>query len=83
MKNSKTPKFCGQTKLPLLSRVRIIKNSGEKDENTLIGLTGKATHPFAFGCTSKGWIGIWLDDETTEWGRNVNVHESEIEIIKD
>ena len=47
----------GQTNIEVNSIVAItfIK---DKNEICLNGTIGEATHPFAFGCTDKGWIGI-------------------------
>jgi len=58
-----------------------IKLVNVKDDKELNGMTGKATHPFAFGETKKGWIGVYLDDTTGIYGDKVNIHESECEII--
>lgn len=91
--NSLPPKFCGQTTLPLLSKVKIIKNThGDKDDDNLIGLTGEATHPFAFGETKKGWIGVRLDESSPKGSgmpsrfggsESINIHISEVEIISE
>ena len=69
----------GETSIPLGAKVKIVK-SYEKDDESIIGLTGIATHPFAFGETSKGWIGIWLDEDS-EYGRKINVRETEVVVI--
>ena len=72
----------GQTDLEVGTRVKLQNIKGRDKE--LNGLTGTVTHPFAFGETKKGWIGIWLDAEkgTTQYGEQVNVKTTEIEIIK-
>lgn len=74
--------FCGQTNIPVGAKIQIIK-SNESDEDWLIGIKGVATHPFAFGCTEKGWIGIWIDEEFIEnpYGTQMNIHKDEIKII--
>ncbi len=49
----------GQTELEVGTRVQLhIKG---KDDQELNGLIGTVTHPFAFGCTKKGWVGIYLE----------------------
>lgn len=75
---------CGKTNIPVGAKVKIIKNT-QKDEDWVIGITGIATHPFAFGCTEKDWIGIWVDEEFIEnpYGTQMNVNVNEIEIIKE
>ncbi len=64
----------GQTNLEVGTKVKLRKFSG--DESHLSDLTGEATHPFAFGCTKKGWIGIWLDN-----GKTCNAKVSDCTII--
>jgi hypothetical protein len=69
---------CGQTELPVGTKVRV-KHSTDKED---IGLTGTATHPFAFGCTDKGWIGIYLDDIFAPYlDSKMNSPITDIEII--
>lgn len=63
---------CGETNITLGTLVKI-NNIKDKDDLHLNGLTGKTTHPFAFGSTGKNWIGIFLDN-----GGRVNVKISEI-----
>ena len=77
----------GQTNLKVGTKVKVIKCNEDKE---IIGLVGKATHPFAFGCTDKGWIGIWLDKDQPNGadidkiciGGNINVPVSNVEIIE-
>ena len=57
---------------------------GVKGEDAFLnGKTGRATHPFAFGCTGKDWVGIWLDAGScdTPYGGQVNVKASEVAVI--
>ena len=71
----------GQTNIDVNARVKI-KNIKGKDK-FLNGLVGNATHPFAFGETKKGWIGVWLDagSSNTPYGGQVNIKETECEVI--
>ncbi len=71
----------GQTNIEVGTRAKIKGLKGEDKE--LNGLIGTVTHPFAFGCTDKGWIGLWLEagKATLPYGGNCNVKETEIEII--
>jgi hypothetical protein len=70
----------GQTNLEVGTRVKL-----KTKEKELNGLFGSVTHPFAFGETKKGWIGIWLDggNSNTPYGGQCNVKESEVEIVID
>ena len=72
----------GQTKIKVGTKVRL-QNIIDKDFKELNGLTGTVTHPFAFGCTLKGWVGIWFDEASQAiGGRNRNVNSStEIKFI--
>ena len=69
----------GQTKLDCGTRAKI-KGITHKNDKCLNGLTGEITHPFAFGCTEKGWIGF-ISDDYSPYGYHFNVKESEIEIL--
>ena len=71
----------GQTKLDVGQRVKIANIKGE--DKFLNGLTGTVTHPFAFGETKKGWIGVRLEagKAIMPYGGNCNVKENEIVII--
>jgi hypothetical protein len=72
----------GQSNLDVGTRIQIAGVEGE-DEN-LNGLTGTATHPFNFGKTSKGWIGVWIDENQTNtslYGKSCNIHESECQLL--
>jgi hypothetical protein len=66
----------GQTNLPVDSRVKL---NGIKDKDFLFlnGEIGNITHPFAYGCTKKGWVGIILEN-----GNKYNVKATECEIIE-
>ena len=72
----------GQTTIKVGTRIKITGLTGE--DKDLNGLTGTATHPFAFGETKADWLGILLDagNRSTPWGGQVNVKVSEIEIIE-
>ena len=69
----------GQTKLEVGTLVKIKGVKGE--DSVLNGLEGKVTHPFAFGCTKKGWIGLWLY-ENSIYGNHLNIKENEVAVIK-
>ncbi|MEO7044305.1 MAG: hypothetical protein ABI091_03300 [Ferruginibacter sp.] len=69
----------GTTEIEVDTRVTLKGIRG--DDAVLNGVTGRVTHPFAFGCTDKNWIGIY-SDEPTIYGDSFNVHKSEVEIIK-
>jgi len=71
----------GQTNLRVGTKVQIQNIKGENEN--LNGFTGSVTHPFAFGETKKGWVGIWLDANQpyTPYGENCNVKASECKLI--
>jgi len=69
----------GQTNLKVGTKVQIINQ--DREHKHLEGLIGEVTHPFAFGCTKKNWIGIWLDKEGVVRGDNCNVKTTEIKIL--
>lgn len=71
----------GQTQIEVGTRVKIVNVKGE--DKILNGLIGTITHPFAFGETKKGWIGIYLEagKAPMPYGGNCNIKETEIEII--
>jgi hypothetical protein len=71
----------GQSNLELGIRVKLKNIKGE--DKYLNGLIGVVTHPFAFGCTKKGWVGIRLDEGNSfmPYGGQFNVKETECEII--
>ncbi len=64
----------GQTDINVKAKIKIKELTGE--DKDLSGLLGQATHPFAFGCTCKGWIGVWLDN-----GSQCNVRATEVELL--
>lgn len=72
---------CGNTNIPLGTKVKIVKNIGNECE-PFLNLTGKATHPFRKGCTQKDWIGVELDQNTI-YGTSFNFNLDEIEILQD
>lgn len=71
----------GQTDIEVNSLVAIV---GIKDENEsfLNGVIGEATHPFASGCTDKGWIGI-RTNVMTPFGYQVNCHKKEVRVLNE
>ena len=76
------PNIINGTKLKVGQRAVVVSNEMEKDDNgSLLGLKGELTHPFASGCTDKGWVGF-RSDTYTPWGYHINFHESEIKIIE-
>lgn len=71
----------GQSKLDVGVRVKI--KGLRREDKEFNGLTGTVTHPFTFGCTDKGWVGIWLDPKAVmPWGSQINVRETECKIIE-
>jgi hypothetical protein len=68
----------GQTKIDVGIKVKIKSFTG--NDSLYNGWTGTATHPFASGCTDKGWIGIRMDNMTV-YGYQLNAKETEVEII--
>ena len=75
----------GQTNLEVGTKVRLY-GIKDKEDFYLNGLTGTITHPFAFGCTDKGWVGVYLDKPLAQAcgiisGEKVNVKETECEIL--
>jgi len=71
----------GQTKVNVGTRVRLTNIRGE--DSFLNGFVGTVTHPFAFGETKKGWVGVWLDSNyaNSPYGGQCNVKETEIIIL--
>lgn len=70
----------GQTKLEVGQKVKIIGFTG--NDSIYNGLIGEVTHPFASGCTKKGWVGLRLSEHTV-YGYQLNAHISELEIVKE
>jgi hypothetical protein len=72
----------GQTNLLVGTKVQLMNIKGE--DRDLNGLKGSVTHPFAFGETKKGWIGVYLegDERILPYGGKLNIRVSECEIIK-
>ncbi len=68
----------GQTNLDIGIKIKIANIKGQ--DSCLNGHTGTITHPFAFGCIDKGWVGV-RSDKYTPYGYQFNVKESEIKII--
>jgi hypothetical protein len=67
----------GLTDLEVGTRIRLQNIIGE--DSFLNGKNGSITHPFCFGETKKGWVGVRLDDETIYNGKcNAKVNECEI-----
>lgn len=71
----------GQTELEVGTRVQLQNIMGEGKE--LNGLIGSVTHPFAFGESGKGWVGVWLDggNVSMPYGGQCNVKVSECKIL--
>lgn len=53
------PKFCGDTSIVINAKLKIIGMKG--DDAEMNGLTGRTTHPFPLGYSTKGMVGIYLD----------------------
>ena len=68
--------YCGKTRVPLGTRVKVIATNTDLDEEFL-GLTGCACHPFSKGCCDVGWLGVRFDRETN-YGWNFNFHIDEL-----
>jgi hypothetical protein len=71
--------YCKNTNIPVGTKVKVINNFCNSCE-PFVGMTGTATHPFRFGCCSKGWIGVILDQENI-YRKNHNFHTDELEIL--
>jgi hypothetical protein len=71
----------GQTNLNVGTQVELQNITGE--DKDLNGLKGTVTHPFAFGCTDKGWVGVYLDagSAAMKWGGKCNAKVSECKIL--
>lgn len=71
----------GQTNLEVGTRVLLQNIKGE--DKILNGLIGTITHPFAFGETKRGWVGVCLDEGETNipYGGKCNVRVYECKII--
>jgi hypothetical protein len=73
--------FINNTNIPVNSKVKIkctiIDTSFCQD---FVGLIGTATHPFRRGCCKEDWIGVIFDEET-EYGKKLNFHLNEVEIL--
>ena len=68
----------GKSNLNVGDKVVLHGIKGDVD-NHLNGLTGTVTHPFAFGITEKGWVGIYLKFS----GKKINVKETECVVLHD
>ena len=71
----------GQTDLEVGTKIQLQNLKGEDKE--LNGLIGSVTHPFAFGETKKGWVGILLEggNANTPYGGQLNVRASECKVL--
>lgn len=71
----------GQTDFEVGTRVQLENIKGEDKE--LNGLIGTITHPFAFGETKKGWVGIHLEGgkATMPYGGQCNVKIGEFKVL--
>lgn len=65
----------GQSLIEVGQKVKIVGIIGE--DSDLNGKIGTATHPFAFGCTKKGWIGVYEDA-----GEKYNIEVKNIEVLQ-
>ena len=72
----------GQTNLEVGSKVILQNITGE--DKILNGLVGTVTHPFAFGETIAGWVGIYLEGDTNSlpYGGKLNIKTSECKCQK-
>jgi hypothetical protein len=74
--------FINNSNVPINSKIKIIKNIIDTTFcQDFVGLIGTATYPFRRGCCKEGWIGVIFDEET-EYGKKLNFHIDEIEIIE-
>lgn len=71
----------GQTNIQVNSIVAIT-DIKDKNDSCMNGVIGKATHPFASGCTDKGWLGI-RTNTMTPFGFQVNCKEKEIKPLNE
>lgn len=71
----------GQTNIEVNNLV-VITNIKDKNDSCLNGIIGEATHPFASGCTDKGWIGI-RTNVMTPFGYQVNCKVSEVNVLNE
>ena len=75
----KNMEFCKNTKILIGTRVKVVKNLGNKCE-PFVGMFGTATHPFKYGCCQEGWIGVILDEENI-YRKKLNFHIEELYVI--
>lgn len=68
----------GTTNIDVGTVVRVKNTCSEMH---LIGLTGSVTHPFGFGETSEGWVGIYLDKGSGIPRNRINMNIEDLEII--
>jgi hypothetical protein len=71
---------CGRTNIPIGSKVKIVKNTGNECE-PFLNLIGIATHPFRKGCKLKDWIGVEFEQQTI-YGKQFNFNLEEVEILQ-
>lgn len=71
----------GQTNI-LVNSLIAITNIKDHNDECLNGIIGEVTHPFASGCTDKGWIGIY-SNVMTPYGYKFNCKESEVKILNE
>lgn len=69
----------GQTDLLVGDKVVIKLPKNDEDYGDLNGKTGTVTHPFAFGETKKGYVGIYLD-ENCSYGDKINIHTKNLSV---
>lgn len=67
-----------QTNFNVGDKVEIIGFKG--NDAIYNGIKAEVTHPFAFGCTKKGWVGLRTKIQTV-YGYQFNAHQEEIKLI--
>ena len=81
IKEKYTTMNAGLTDLKLGVRVKLQNIKGEDED--LNSCVGTVTHPFAFGETGSGWVGVYLDSNVNmPYGGKCNVRVSECLILE-
>lgn len=71
----------GQTDLIVGTKIKIKLPNSDEDYKELNGKIGTITHPFAFGETSKNWLGVYLDEKSS-YGEKININIKHLEILE-
>jgi len=71
----------GQTNINV-NDIVAITNIKDKNDSCMNGVIGEATHPFASGCTDKGWIGV-RTNVMTPFGFQLNCEAKEVTILNE